>query len=405
MLMAKVHLTQSFIKTATCPAGRKKMEYFDTVDRSFSYEVRTSGEGSYYQRYRDQRGRLRQIRIGRECDLSLAEARKLAREIRRKVALGEDPLAEKRELRSGITFAQFIIEQYLPFIKSYKRSWQTDVSILNNWLTPRFGDRYLDEISRQDIIRLMADRSATKAAPGSVNRLLIMMRYIFNLIIRWEVAGITVNPTRNIPLLPEGNRKERYLKPDEARKLHQAVCKSANKVLAYIVQMLVLTGARKREVLDARWEDFDFDNRRWRIPTTKAGKPRHVPLSDGAISVLNSAPRINGCPWVFANPDTQKPFVSIFAAWDTARRRVGLADVRIHDLRHSFASLLINSGRSLYEVQKLLGHTQIKTTQRYAHLAPETLLDASNAATRAIGSLMGVMPNQVSDVPLLQVQS
>jgi integrase len=103
-------------------------------------------------------------------------------------------------------------------------------------------------------------------------------------------------------------------------------------------------------------------------------------------------------------PTRKNPFVSFFAAWGTARKKAGLSDVRVHDLRHSFASLLINSGRSLYEVQKLLGHTQIKTTQRYAHLAPETLLDASNAATRAVGSIMGVMPNWVVDVPLVAVQ-
>jgi integrase len=103
-------------------------------------------------------------------------------------------------------------------------------------------------------------------------------------------------------------------------------------------------------------------------------------------------------------PETNKPFVSIFAAWNTARRKAGLSDVRVHDLRHSFASLLINSGRSLYEVQRLLGHTQIKTTQRYAHLAPETLLAASDAATLAVGSVMGVMPNRVVDVPLVAAQ-
>ena len=96
--------------------------------------------------------------------------------------------------------------------------------------------------------------------------------------------------------------------------------------------------------------------------------------------------------------------VSIFCAWNTARTKAGLSDVRVHDLRHSFASLLINSGRSLYEVQKLLGHTQVKTTQRYANLAPETLLAASNAATKAVGSIMGVMPNRIMDVPLVAVQ-
>jgi len=105
-----------------------------------------------------------------------------------------------------------------------------------------------------------------------------------------------------------------------------------------------------------------------------------------------------------SNVKSHKPFVSIFYAWDTARTRAGLSDVRVHDLRHSFASLLINSGRSLYEVQKLLGHTQLKTTQRYAHLAPETLLAASNAATLAVGSVMGVMPNRVVDVPLVAAQ-
>ena len=192
-----------------------------------------------------------------------------------------------------------------------------------------------------------------------------------------------------------------YLSEDEARRLYESVCRSQNTMLQCIVPMLILTGARKREVLDARWADFDFERRLWRIPTTKAGKPRHVPLSDGVLSLLTTMPKNLKSDYVFANPETTKPYVSIFCSWNTARTKAGLSDVRVHDLRHSFASLLINSGRSLYEVQKLLGHTQIKTTQRYAHLAPETLLAASNAATQAVGSVMGVMPNWVVDVPLV----
>ena len=99
-------------------------------------------------------------------------------------------------------------------------------------------------------------------------------------------------------------------------------------------------------------------------------------------------PRDMKCEWKFPNPDTKKPFVNIFFAWDTARKSVGLSDVRVHDLRHSFASLLINSGRTLYEVQHILGHTQVKTTQRYAHLSQDTLLAAANAATLAVGAVM-----------------
>jgi len=172
-------------------------------------------------------------------------------------------------------------------------------------------------------------------------------------------------------------------------------------MLRYIVPMLIVTGARKREVLDARWEDFDLDRRSWRIHTTKLGKARHVPLSDGAISVLQAVPQIEGCPWVFANPKTRKPYVAIHCSWDTARKAGGLADVRMHDLRHSFASFLVNAGRTLYEVQHLLGHTQIKTTQRYSHLSQHTLLDASNAATRAVG---GMFLPMVSVSPATQVQ-
>lgn len=170
------------------------------------------------------------------------------------------------------------------------------------------------------------------------------------------------------------------------RRLYSAVVVSDNPMLKYIVPMLLLTGARKREVLDARWEDFDVDNRLWRIPFTKSGRPRTVPMSDGVMSVLDTVPRIAGSPYVFPNPDTKKPFVTIHYTWDTARKRAGLRDVRMHDLRHSFASILINSGRSLYEVQHLLGHTQVKTTERYAHLQQDTLMTAANVVANLVGT-------------------
>jgi integrase len=120
-----------------------------------------------------------------------------------------------------------------------------------------------------------------------------------------------------------------------------------------------------------------------------------VPLSDGALSVLASMPRQAGVDWAFASPETGKPYVSIYYAWNKARQNVGLSDVRMHDLRHSFASLLINSGRTLYEVQYILGHTQAKTTQRYAHLSQDTLLAAANSATTALGAAMMPMPQPI----------
>ena len=172
-------------------------------------------------------------------------------------------------------------------------------------------------------------------------------------------------------------------------------------MLKFIVPMLILTGARKREVLDAKWQDFDLLRRIWRIPTPKTGKARHVPLSDGVISLLSAMPKGKGCDWAFANPNTGKPYVSIFWAWDSARAKADLAEVRIHDLRHSTASFLVNAGRTLYEVQHILGHTQVKTTQRYAHLSHDTLLAATNSVNTALGGMF--MP-MVSAGPAAQVQ-
>ena len=138
--------------------------------------------------------------------------------------------------------------------------------------------------------------------------------------------------------------------------LYEHLLESDNKMLRFIIPMLILTGARKREVLDARWEDFDFERKSWRIHTTKLGRPRHVPLSDGAIFILQSTPRFRKCEWAFPNPKTLKPYVSIYYAWNTARNAAGLTDVKCHSLRHSNTSFLVSAGQTLYEVQHLWGH-------------------------------------------------
>ncbi len=399
--MAQISLTQKYVNVAECPLDQSKQEITDMSCKGLVLEVRKSGGKTYYLRYTNDRGKQRQYRIGNATVLLLGQARTKCRKTLNQIAIGQDPCEAKAQTRLVPTFGTFIEDQYLPYVKSYKRSWDTDVSLLKNHLLPRFSSRYMDEITRQDIVKMHSDRKASGAAAGSANRLLTMMRYIFNLAVRWEVPGIKANPTKGVPLMEENNKKERYLTVDEAQRLYDAVCKSQNSMLQYIVPMLILTGARKREVLDARWEDFDFTRRIWRIPMSKSGKARRVPLSDGALSILSNMPRDMRCEWTFPNPDTKKPFVSIFCAWDTARQSVGLSDVRVHDLRHSHASFLVNAGRTLYEVQHILGHTQVKTTQRYAHLSHDTLLDATNSVNTALG---GMFVPMVSASPAAQVQ-
>jgi integrase len=388
MLNAKV------LKTLKCSQVASKIEYQDKGCKGLMLELRTSGNGTYYLRYRDTRGKQRQHRIADERDLTLEQARKRADELRGRIAMGEDPAAEKALLRTVPTFEEFVMQRYLPFVKVDKRSWNTDESLLRNHLLPRFGKRYLDEITNEDIMAMHQDRRNAGAAPGSANRLLILMRYIFNLALKWKVSGLSKNPTAGVKTYEENNQYERYLTEDEFRTLYDAIMQSPNLMLRNIIPMLALTGARKREVLDARWEDFDLEKRQWRIPMNKTGKPRYVPITDGAQKVLARTRAFleshhlptGGKNWAFPNPATGKPYVSFFIAWDTARKNAGLPNVRVHDLRHSFASFLINNGRSLYEVQRILGHTQVRTTQRYAHLQQETLVEAANAAVEALGA-------------------
>jgi integrase len=185
--------------------------------------------------------------------------------------------------------------------------------------------------------------------------------------------------------LIDDNKIENYLSHQQMQNLLMEVRKSENEMLYWIVLFLLYTGARKREVLDAKWADIDFEQKSWRIPKTKSGKVRHVPLSEGAFEVITKVKEkygIHGFTFIFANLDTGLPFINIFYSWNAARCRAGLDYLRIHDLRHSFASFLVNAGRSLYEVQELLGHADSRTTTRYAHLSRERLQEAVEVVPR-----------------------
>ncbi len=395
--MSHIALTPSNVSTLVCPPTKRRIDVHDQKTKGLVLEIRPTGGKTYYLRYVDQRGRTRQIKLADQQDVSLAQARALADSLRNRVAVGEDPNELKAVARSTPTLNEFFHNSYLPFVKGYKRSWDCDERMFRNHIAPKLGTKFLDEITKDDIITLHRQRRESGAAPASANRLVVILRYMLNLAIRWETPGLVKNPTLNVTQFEEHNKRERFLTNEEAQRLYQIVKLSDNKMLQYIVAMLILTGARKREVLDAKWEDFDLVHQSWRIPMTKSGKPRHVPMSNGVLVLLNTIPHYDNCPFVFPNPKTRKPFVTVFVAWNTARKQAGLAEVRMHDLRHSFASFLVNNGRSLYEVQKILGHTQIKTTQRYAHLAQETLLDAANTITVSLGDaftpVISAIPN------------
>lgn len=399
--MPRVLLNQKLINSLTCPQDKTKIDYFDQKLTGLVFKVFSSGNASWSLRYIDSYGKSRETRFANGRITSLNDARQMGRQYLAEIEKGNDPFKKAKERRNIPTFKDFYENFYLPHIKSYKRSWETDVCLINNHLLPVLGNLYLDQISKRDLIALFAKHKENHA-PASTNRLMILMRFMLNSAIRWEIP-IDKNPMDNLPLYEENNKMERFITKEEAGRLFKELDRSKAKMLKFIIAALLLTGARRGEVLKAKWSDLNLDKRIWTIEFNKTGRTRHVPLSDGILALLEQVPRYEGCEYIFPNPKTLKPYIQIFHPWDRVRKKAGLPELRIHDLRHSFASFLVNGGRSLYEVQKILGHTQIKTTQRYAHLSQDSLRSAADTATNMV-PLVQSMPNDEKKLPLVNVK-
>jgi integrase len=386
--MDKSYINDEYVAQLICPTDKSHFEVFDANLKGFYIDVQPSGHKCFRLRHRV-KSKLRVTTLGNVLLISADQARKMAlkvlagqsfgNEINGLELMGSDQ--GSNVVLMGETLESFFLERYIPYVKSYKRSWKTDFSMIRNHLVPQIGRKSMRYLSPPDVAIFVDHMKQKGYAIGTINRALVLLRYGFELAIRWKEPGVEVNPVKEIKNIKDDNKLERYLCDKQAKVLMQAVAQSSNAMLQHIVLFLIYTGARKNEVLQACWQDVDWQKSSWRIPKTKSGKVRHVPLSRGALELLyklQNQVKLEhmGKRAIFANPETGKPFISFFYSWNSARVRAGMPEFRIHDLRHSFASYLVNAGRSLYEVQELLGHADIKTTSRYAHLSRERLAQA-----------------------------
>jgi integrase len=376
--MPKLKLDNTSALLAYCEEGRKKTDYWDTTVRGLVLEVRASGGRTFYFRYQDSNGRQRQHKICVYGDLTLDKVRKEAQRLRSEVTLGGDPAGKKAEAKAIPTYASFA-DQHLAHVKTYQRSYETTEMYIRRHIKPRWGKHLLSEITKQDVAKWLADKAGEGLAPATVEKIRVIFGRSFELALEWNVPGVTRNPTHGIKRPPINNARDRYLTATEAQRLRKAVAASRNTQLKFIVGLLLLTGARVSELLNAKWEHIDLERRLWLIPTSKTGKHRHVPLSKAAVEIIEQLPTFERCNWLLPNPATKKPFTDIKHAWQKARFDAGLPGLRIHDLRHSAASFMINSGVDLFAVGRVLGHADHKSTMRYSHLAHDTLLAAVEA--------------------------
>lgn len=381
--MPKVNLDAMFVRNAVCPETGK-VDYYDNSITGFILEVRSTGGMTYHLRHRDPHGKQRQIKIGDAKSISFDKARTAAEKLRSRVVLGENPAEEKKAKRAIPTIAELYRDTYLPHLQNTRRGMGSDLSFWKVHLLPRFGSKHLDELTRQDVIDAQLSMRKAGYAVGTANKWIVQIRYMYNVAKKLAIPGSEFNPGAEVKQFTVEGR-ERFLSPEETERLREAVDRSENTQLKWIVTLLLMLGCRKRELLDAKWEQFDLERRSWRIPISKSGKSRHVPLSTAAVAVLAQLPRWSDCPFVVPNPKSRLPFTGLHVSWDTARKRAGLPEVRMHDLRHTFASNLVNAGHSLFVVSKALGHTNTLMTQRYSHLSDETLFAAADAAANAMG--------------------
>ena len=399
--MPVLKLTQSmFPQVLQCPAGISRLELCDADLPGLYIEVRATapGQGTFYLRYKDNTGKTCHKRFGSTGDMTLADARKQAKVLKGEIASGIDLKGAPKKVM--LTYDTFFTEEYLTYIKPRLRSWTRLEELYRLRIKKVFGSKKLDAITRQEIQTFHTALLQEGLAPATCDHHVKLLRQSLNLAIEWDM--LDKNPASNVPLLNVDNKVEHYLDDEQLQRL-LAVLRSPDspRSVCQIALFLLSTGARLNEALSAKWADIDQATRVWRIPATvsKSRKVRVVPLNDSALEVLAELDTEGQFEHLFVNRLTGKPYTTIMKVWSRLRVKAGLPFLRIHDLRHMYASFLVNSGRTLYEVQACLGHSDPKVTMRYSHLSSKSMQEAANSASIAIQRGMPITGANVTVVP------
>lgn len=401
----RVKLTEKFVRAAE-PRG-SDYQVFDEEVRGFALVVYPSGGRAFALSYRHH-GRQRRMVIGRWPEWSVVAARERAKFLRREIDAGADPMADRQEAREAPRISDLInryIEEHLPRLAPRNASDQT--SMLRKLVEPAWGSRLVREITPTDVEKLLSKIAEGRARPHKekpktkrkkplapprptpirANRCGEVLRKMFTLAVKWKMRED--NPASGFRKRIE-NERERFLTLAEIERLATALAASEDQRGATIIRLCLLTGARLGEVRCARFDQFNLDLLVWSKPaaTTKQRKTHRLPISGEVAAIVRQRRAVVGpdCPWLFPGDAEGKdqPVQDLRRFWRSIQAAAGLPDVRIHDLRHTFASLLVSGGASLEMIGKLLGHTQHKTTQRYAHLLDAPLRAGVNTVAELV---------------------
>lgn len=373
---------------AVAPSAKDAFVWDDELT-GYGLKVTPAGKKVFILQYRVGR-QSRRMTLGAFGPITPDQARSLAQAALRRVARGEDPMAErvaKREASlTGDLLDQFLKEHAESKLKG--RSSAEYKRLITKLVPARLRRMPITEVSRASVAQLHNSLSAT---PYQANRLLAVLRKFFNWCERNGFRADLTNPALHVELYRE-RKRERFLSPAEIAQLGEVLSEveaegSASPYVIAAVRLLILTGARLNEILSAQWDWLDSSAGCIRLPDSKTGA-KTIYLSAPALQVLDSIPRLEGNPFIICGQKKGSSLVNLQKPWDAIRKRAGFPDLRIHDLRHSFASIAVASGMSLPMIGKLLGHSQPQTTARYAHLADDPVKHAASL----IGSRIDILP-------------
>ena len=295
-------------------------------------------------------------------------------------------LADTEADSGALTLNEFFYSEYYPHILTRKEKPQYDEGIFRNHFHKTLGTKTFDELNKKTLEKWLQDQLSKSIKKTTINKHICLLNKLLKTASEWGHFEAFNSFVHNLNPLRTGQLTQRFLSEEEIARVLELCEQSKHPFLKYFVELLLLTGARSGEASSALWQDIDFKNAIWTVPKSKSGKTRFIYLNDPALELFaaieqqatNIGLSTTASCTVFTNPHTKKPYKGFHLAWYSVREAAGLNDVRIHDLRHTYASLLVNKGVSLYEVQQLLGHSSPQMTQRYAHFANKTLLTRSS---------------------------
>ena len=368
-----------------CPSHKSKIEYSVADEPGLFVECRSSEKSvpTFYLRLKNAQGTNVYKKLGTVKEVTLPQARKLVKQIRAEhlVSVKADAAVVVVAAPSEMTWNDFIKDHFAPYCTAHIRSAKKYDQLHRLYVKPRFGHLPLSQISRRDVQALHVDMmEKEKLSPASADHAIKFMRRALNLAVQWDY--LDKNPLKNFELFLQDNQVENYLNETQLQRLVEVLRTDKNRTVCLILMFLMSTGARANEALTATWKNISVENRVWKVDAlkSKSKRTRSIPLNDSALWVLEQLKTQGKSDYLFPSPVTGKPYTAITRPWYRLRKLAGVK-IRIHDLRHGFASMLVSGGRSLYEVQQILGHSDPKVTMRYAHLSSKTLQQAANAGS------------------------